>query len=89
MLHYLHQLFQALDFSSLWDAVLRLAAVFLCLTVHETCHGLAALALGTDPGFFIGWNAFVAGWFAILAGLALVGFGLGAGLGKLMRKRRS
>ena len=48
MLHYLHQLFQALDFSSLWDAVLRLAAVFLCLTVHETCHGLAALALG-DP----------------------------------------
>ena len=48
MLHYLHQLFQALDFSSLWDAVLRLAAVFLCLTVHETCHGLAALVLG-DP----------------------------------------
>lgn len=48
MLHYLHQLFQALDFSSMWDAVLRVAAVFLCLTVHETCHGLAALALG-DP----------------------------------------
>ena len=48
MSHYLHQLFQALDFSSMWDAVLRVAAVFLCLTVHETCHGLAALALG-DP----------------------------------------
>ena len=48
MLHYLHQLFQALDFSSMWDALLRVAAVFLCLTVHETCHGLAALALG-DP----------------------------------------
>lgn len=48
MLHYLQELFQALDFSSLWDAVLRVAAVFLCLTVHETCHGLAALALG-DP----------------------------------------
>ena len=30
------------------DAVLRVAAIFLCLTVHETCHGLAALALG-DP----------------------------------------
>ena len=30
-----------------WPA-LRAAAVFLCLTVHETCHGLAALALG-DP----------------------------------------
>ena len=27
---------------------LRVAAVFLCLTIHETCHGLAALALG-DP----------------------------------------
>lgn len=27
---------------------LRIAAVLLCLTVHETCHGLAALALG-DP----------------------------------------
>ena len=39
MLHYLQNLFQALDFSSLADAVLRVAAVFLCLTVHETCHG--------------------------------------------------
>ncbi len=27
---------------------MRLIAVFLCLTVHETCHGLAAYALG-DP----------------------------------------
>lgn len=48
MLHYLQNLFQALDVSSLTDAVLRVAAVFLCLTVHETCHGLAALVLG-DP----------------------------------------
>ena len=48
MLHYLQNLFQALDFSSLADAALRAAAVFLCLTVHGTCHGLAALALG-DP----------------------------------------
>ena len=46
MLHYLHQLFQALDLTSLGGAVLRVAAVFLCLTVHESCHGLAALALG-------------------------------------------
>ena len=35
MLHYLQNLFQALDVSSLTDAVLRVAAVFLCLTVHE------------------------------------------------------
>lgn len=48
MLHYLQNLFQALDFTSLTGAVLRVAAVLLCLTVHETCHGLAALALG-DP----------------------------------------
>ena len=33
---------------SMLDMVLRLAAVLLCLTVHETCHGLAAYALG-DP----------------------------------------
>ena len=48
MLHYIQGLFSALDLSSLLEAVLRVAAVFLCLTVHETCHGLAALALG-DP----------------------------------------
>ena len=48
MLHYLQNLFQALDFQSMGDAALRVAAVFLCLTVHETCHGLAAYALG-DP----------------------------------------
>lgn len=48
MLHYLQELFQALDLASLGDAALRVAAVFLCLTVHETCHGLAALVLG-DP----------------------------------------
>ena len=48
MLHYLQNMFHALDLESLEDAALRLAAVLLCLTVHETCHGLAACALG-DP----------------------------------------
>lgn len=48
MLHYLQTLFQTLDFASLWDAVLRVSAIFICLTIHETCHGLAALKLG-DP----------------------------------------
>jgi Zn-dependent protease len=47
-LHYLSNLWSALDFGSMLDMVLRLAAVLLCLTVHETCHGLAAYALG-DP----------------------------------------
>lgn len=47
-MHYLSNLWAALDFGSMLDMVLRLAAVLLCLTVHETCHGLAAYALG-DP----------------------------------------
>ena len=45
---YLNDLFQALDIGSLADAATRLVGVFLCLTIHETCHGLAAYALG-DP----------------------------------------
>lgn len=48
MLHYLENLIHALDFASMSDMALELAAIFLCLTVHETCHGLAAYALG-DP----------------------------------------
>ena len=47
-LQYLTNLWDALDFGSLESILLRLAAVFLCLTIHETCHGLAAYALG-DP----------------------------------------
>ena len=38
----------ALDTTAMLRAALRLAAVLLCLTVHETCHGLTAYALG-DP----------------------------------------
>ncbi len=48
MLQHLQNLIQNFDFISLGAAALRVAAVFLCLTVHETCHGLAACALG-DP----------------------------------------
>lgn len=48
MLHYLENLFFALDLGSLGEAAARMAAVLVCLTVHETCHGLAAWALG-DP----------------------------------------
>lgn len=47
-MHYLTDLWNALDFSALGALALRLGAVLLCLTVHETCHGLAAWALG-DP----------------------------------------
>ena len=45
-MHYLTNLWDALDFGSLESILLRVAAVFLCLTIHETCHGLAAYALG-------------------------------------------
>ncbi len=38
----------SLDRAAMLSAALRLAAVLLCLTVHETCHGLAAFFLG-DP----------------------------------------
>ena len=36
------------DWNGLLSLLGRVAGVFLCLTVHETCHGLAAYALG-DP----------------------------------------
>ncbi len=48
MLHHLQSLLGSLDLAFLYDALSRTLAVLLCLTVHETCHGLAALALG-DP----------------------------------------
>ena len=47
-MHYLSNLWAALDFGSQLSMVTRLAPVLLCLTVHESCHGLAAYALG-DP----------------------------------------
>ena len=48
MLHYIRGLFSALDFGSLLAAMVRAAAVLVCLAVHESCHGLAAWTLG-DP----------------------------------------
>lgn len=48
MLGYLQSFWQQFDWGALVDMVSRLLGVLLCLTVHETCHGLAALALG-DP----------------------------------------
>ena len=48
MLGYLQTFIAQFDYSALLDAVTRVLAIILCLTVHETCHGLAALAMG-DP----------------------------------------
>lgn len=48
MLGYLQTFWEQFDWSSLLSALQRLLGVLLCLTVHETCHGLAACALG-DP----------------------------------------
>jgi len=44
----LQQLFSSIDWTILYDLVIRVLAVLICLSVHETCHGLAAYALG-DP----------------------------------------
>ena len=48
MLHYLQNLLNQLNLASMGEAALRMAGVFLCLTIHETSHGLAAYCLG-DP----------------------------------------
>ena len=48
MLGYLQSFWEQFDMSALLSIVQQVLAVLLCLTVHETCHGLAALALG-DP----------------------------------------
>ena len=72
------ELFQSMDWTALTDALLRVFGVFLCLTVHETCHGLAAYALGDptakrahrlslNPLHHIDWFGFAA--------MLLVGFG--------------
>ncbi|MBE6972227.1 MAG: site-2 protease family protein [Ruminococcaceae bacterium] len=47
-MNYLTNLWNALDFASMKEMLLRIVSVLLCLTVHETCHGLAAYVLG-DP----------------------------------------
>ena len=44
----LQEFWYSLDRTALLSMAIRLAAVLLCLTVHETCHGLTAYALG-DP----------------------------------------
>jgi len=48
MLGYLQAFLEQFDWSALLDALQRVLGVLVCLTVHETCHGLAALVLG-DP----------------------------------------
>ena len=40
--------FELFDWTGFFNLLGRVAGVFLCLTVHETSHGLAAYALG-DP----------------------------------------
>ncbi len=48
MLEYLQAFFEQFNWNALLDALQRVLGVLLCLTVHETCHGLMAYALG-DP----------------------------------------
>ena len=48
MIGYLQTFWEQFNWSALLEALLRILSVLLCLTVHETSHGLAAYALG-DP----------------------------------------
>ena len=48
MLGYITEFWEQFNWTGLLQALGRVIAVLLCLTVHETCHGLAALPLG-DP----------------------------------------
>ena len=48
MIGYLQTFWEQFNWSALMDTVLRILGVLICLTVHETSHGLAAYALG-DP----------------------------------------
>ncbi len=44
----MHVFLEQFDWNGLFALLQRVLGVLLCLTVHETCHGLAAYALG-DP----------------------------------------
>ena len=72
------QLWNMIDWGMVSMLLTRVLSVLLCLTVHETCHGLAAYALGDptakrmhrlsfNPLHHIDWVG--------LAAMLLVGFG--------------
>lgn len=48
MTGYLQAFWEQFEWGALLDTLLRVLSVLICLTVHETSHGLAAYALG-DP----------------------------------------
>ncbi len=48
MTGYLQAFWEQFNWGALVDTLLRIVSVLICLTVHETSHGLAAYALG-DP----------------------------------------
>ena len=43
-----NQWLQQLQFENLFEMLVIVAASLLCITVHETCHGLAAYWMGDD-----------------------------------------
>ena len=40
--------FHQLDFDKLWMLLITAGSCLVCISFHETCHGLTALALGDD-----------------------------------------
>ena len=43
------QLAQGVDWSSMGQMILRIAAVLLCLVIHEVSHGLGPIIWVTPP----------------------------------------
>ena len=74
----LHPILSSIRWVMISNTVSRLLAVLLCLTVHETCHGLAAYALGDPTAKRMRRLSFNPlhhiDWFG-LAAMFLVGFG--------------
>ena len=40
--------FSQLELDKLWELLVTVGSCLLCITFHETCHGLAAYAMGDD-----------------------------------------
>ena len=74
----LRLLWDSINWSLLLDMLSRVLAVLVCLTVHETCHGLAAYALGDPTAKRMHRLSFNPlrhiDWFGLLA-MIVVGFG--------------
>ena len=61
-----------LQFDGVWQTALLVAASLLCITFHETCHGLAALALVLARMKRRDWARRIAGGLCVAAAVLFV-----------------